>query len=180
MRCTLGRTCWRAGRRGVRAARAAVGRVDQVEQVRVLGLVQLQGAGEPFEDAVGRALRVPALQAGVVVHADPGQQRDLLAAQPGDAPVTAVRGQAGLLRGDPGPAGGQELADLVPVVHDLEVTFLAGGEGGPVSTWNGRLSLPGAGPGFMDTSGGDQPGAPGAGREGRESFDACNPDVRSR
>jgi hypothetical protein len=44
---------------------------------------------------------------------------------------------------------GQEVADLVPVVHDFEVTFGPGALGGPVSTRNARLSLTGAIPGFM-------------------------------
>jgi hypothetical protein len=94
--------------------------------VRALGLVQLQGAGERAEHTVGHAAGVAALEPGVVVDADPGQQRHLLAAQPGDAPVPAVGGQPRLIRGDPGPPRGQEVADLVPVVHDHEATFRPG------------------------------------------------------
>ena len=74
---------------------------------------------------------IPPLQAGVVVDADPGQERDFLAAQPGDTPVAAVGGQARLLRGDPGPPGDQEVADLVPVVHAYNRTFRPRRAGGP-------------------------------------------------
>jgi len=58
--------------------------------VGALGLVQLQGAGDALEDAVGRPGGPAAFQAGVVVDADPGEERDLLAAQPGDPAVAAV------------------------------------------------------------------------------------------
>ncbi len=87
----------------------------QVEQVRALGLIQLQGAGECVKDGVGGAAGVAAFQAGVVVDAEPGQQRDLLPAEPGDAAAGAIGGQARLLGGDPGPPGGQEVTDLAPV-----------------------------------------------------------------
>ena len=63
-----------------------------------LGVVELQGADERLEHAVRDALRVAALEPRVVLDADAGEQRDLLAAQPRDAPVTAVRRQARLLR----------------------------------------------------------------------------------
>ena len=82
-----------------------------------LCLVELQGAGERFEHAVGDAVHVPALDPGVVGDADAGQDGDLLAAQPGDA-AAAVGGQARLLGGDLRPAGGQELSDLASRVHD--------------------------------------------------------------
>ena len=83
-----------------------------------LGLVQVQGAGDAFQHAVGRAGRPAAFQPGVVVDADPGQERDLFPAQPGHPAVAAVGGQPGLLGGDPGAAGDQEVAHLVPVVHN--------------------------------------------------------------
>ena len=50
-------------------------------------------------------LDVAAFELGVVLDADPGQHRHLLAAQPGHASPAAVGAQAGLLRRDPGPAG---------------------------------------------------------------------------
>jgi hypothetical protein len=85
--------------------------------VRPLGLVQLQGAGDAVEHALGDASQVASLQPGVVIDADTGQERDLLPAQPGDAAVPAERRQAHLLRRQPGPARGKELAGLAAVVH---------------------------------------------------------------
>ena len=73
--------------------------------MRAFGLVELEGAGERLEHAVGDAVHLPPLDAGVVGDADTGQDGDLLAAQPGDA-AAAVGGQPGLLGGDPGPPGG--------------------------------------------------------------------------
>jgi hypothetical protein len=46
------------------------------------------------------------------------------------------RGQAGLLGSDPGLAGGEELACLVPVVHDHYARCLLPAVGGSVITWN--------------------------------------------
>ena len=78
-----------------------------------LGLVELQGVDDAVQDVVGDAADVAALEARVVLDADPGEHRDLLAAQAFDATVGAVDGKAGLLRGDLGAAGGEELADVV-------------------------------------------------------------------
>ena len=55
----------------------------EIEQVRALRLVELQGAGERSEDAVGDAGHVAALDPGVIGDADASQDGDLLAAQPG-------------------------------------------------------------------------------------------------
>jgi len=68
----------------------------EIEQVRAFGLVELQGAGERFQHAVGDAVEVAALDPGVVGDADAGQDGDFLAAQAGD-PAAAVGGQPGLL-----------------------------------------------------------------------------------
>ena len=46
-----------------------------------LGLVELQSAGDAVEHVLGDAAGVPALEAGVVLDADPGQEGDLLPAQ---------------------------------------------------------------------------------------------------
>ncbi len=67
-----------------------------VVQVRPSGLVELQRAGEGLQHVVGDATEIAALEAGVVVDAHPGEQRDLLPTQPGHPPVAAERGQAGL------------------------------------------------------------------------------------
>jgi hypothetical protein len=55
--------------------------------VPTFGLVQLQRLGEGVQHGLGDPAEVAALQAGVVVDAHPGQQRDLLAAQAGHASV---------------------------------------------------------------------------------------------
>ena len=115
----------------------AVGRPGQVEQMDPLGLVELQRGGQGVEDAFGDPAQVAPLEPDVVVDADPGEQGDLLPAEPGDAPVAPVRGQAGPIRADPGPPRAQELARLLPVVHTPEPTGAPAGVGGPVSTWVG-------------------------------------------
>jgi hypothetical protein len=84
--------------------------------VRPFGVVELQRAGERLEHAFRDAAHVAALEAGVVGNADSGQDRDLLAAQSGNAPRT-VGGEPHLVWRDLGSPGGQELADLAPGVH---------------------------------------------------------------
>ena len=91
------------------------------------GVVQLQRAGECLEHRLGNAAQIAALETRVVVDADAGQKRDLLAAEPGHAPRSAVRAQPCLLRRDLRPPGGQELANLVPRVHDVEISGLRAG-----------------------------------------------------
>ena len=61
------------------------GRAGEVEEVRALGVVELERASERLQHALGDAAQVAALQAGVVVDADAGQDGDLLAAQAGNA-----------------------------------------------------------------------------------------------
>jgi hypothetical protein len=63
----------------------------EVEQVQAFGVVELQGSREGIQDAVGHAVRVAALQAGVVRDADACEHGDLFAAQAGDA-AAAVDG----------------------------------------------------------------------------------------
>jgi hypothetical protein len=84
--------------------------------MRALGVVELKRAGERLEDEVGDAAEVSALQALVVLDADAGQRRHLLAAEAGHAPL-AVGGQASLLRRHLRPPGGQELGDVAGGVH---------------------------------------------------------------
>ena len=88
--------------------------------MRPFGIVELQRAGERLEHAFGHAAHVAALEAGVVGNADSGQDRDLLAAQSGNAPRT-VGGQPDLVWRDLGSPGGQELADLAPGLHRSSV-----------------------------------------------------------
>ena len=74
-------------------------RAGKVEQVRTLSVIELQGSGKRVQDGVGGAAGVAAFQAGVVVDADPGQQRDLLPAQASDAPGDAPGGAGPPTRG---------------------------------------------------------------------------------
>src|SRR3954452_6423991 len=91
------------------------GGAEQVEQVRPLGAVEPQRLRDALDDAFGDAGGVAALQADVVLRGDPDQERRLLPAQSRHpAAVSAVGGKARLLRGDPGPAGAEELPDLGP------------------------------------------------------------------
>ena len=91
------------------------GGADEIEQVGAFGLVELQGAGDAFEHVVGDAVGVAAFEPGVVLDADPGEHRNLFAAQSLDAPVRAVDGKSRLFGGDLGATGGEELADAVLV-----------------------------------------------------------------
>ena len=90
----------------------------------------VQRTGDGIQHAVGDSGEVAAFQSGVVVGADPGQH-GYFSRRAGDAPP-AVGGQAGLLGGDPGPWGGQELPYLVPAVHTRQATVAPRvGWGGP-------------------------------------------------
>jgi hypothetical protein len=110
-----------------------VGGSDKVHEVGVLGVVELQGPCQCLEDAVRDPLDVAALEAGVIRNADPGEDGDLFAAQSGDA-ARAVARQSNLVRADPGPTGGQELADLGLSVHDFQGRPTRLGVGDPAST----------------------------------------------
>ena len=85
--------------------RGGVGGAGEVVEVGAFGVVELQRPGQCVEDRVGDAAQVAALQPGVVVDTDPGERRDLLPAQPGDAALVAEGRQAGLGGGDAGRGG---------------------------------------------------------------------------
>jgi hypothetical protein len=85
--------------------------------VLLLGLVEVQGAGQGVENAVGSTGEVAAFELGVVLNADPGQVGDLAAAQPGHAAVAVEVLQSGLLGADLGAARAEEGFNLVTVVH---------------------------------------------------------------
>ena len=111
------------------------------------GVVELQGAGDGVEDGRGDAGERAAFELGVVLDADPGQGRDLTAAQPGHPPG-ADTGQTRLLRGDLGSSRDQELADLGTVVHIIDVTTGSAGVGMPcqyTSSTGTPPSAPGSG-----------------------------------
>ena len=83
------------------------------------GLVRSRRAGaliERLEDAAGRSCDLAALETGVVLHAHPGEQRDLAAAQSRHAAGPRGR-ETRHLGSDASPAGGEELLDLCTVVH---------------------------------------------------------------
>src|SRR5580658_834236 len=107
------------------------------------GLVQLQRASDSVEYGIGGAGQVPALHAHVVVDAHPGEQRDLLAAQPfHPAVASSLGGQARLSGRDALAPREEELADLGSVIHACtvgtrravrEVLALPGSAGPPKS-----------------------------------------------
>ena len=59
-----------------------LGRTGQIEEVGPLGVVQLKSAGERLEHPLRDPVQVAALQAGVVVGTDPGEERDFLPPEP--------------------------------------------------------------------------------------------------
>jgi hypothetical protein len=81
------------------------------------GLVELQRSRDALEHVLGGAGRVPALQACVVLDADPGEHRGFFPPQPLHPAITAIRGEASLLQGDLGSPRGQELPDVVYGCH---------------------------------------------------------------
>src|SRR5207253_3425282 len=102
----------------------------EVEEVCSLGLVELQRTGKRLENALRNATRVATLEPGVVVDADSGEQGALLPPKPWNASSTAEGAQTRLLRRDLRASGGQELADLVPRVHNPRVARLGARCGG--------------------------------------------------
>ena len=77
-----------------RAARTATGAgvgrgPREIEQVGALRIVELERSGESGEHVVRHAAGHAAFEAHVVLGGDPGEHRDLFAAQAGDAPVRA-------------------------------------------------------------------------------------------
>lgn len=80
-----------------------------------LGGVELERVGDPVDDGLGDAGGVAPLEPDVVLRRHTGQQRHLLAPQPGDTTtLVAVGWQPRLLRGDPGTPRAKELTDLRP------------------------------------------------------------------
>ncbi len=76
----------------------AVGGLGQVQQVGAFGVVELEGAGDGFEDGRGDAGEVAAFEFGVVLDADVGQRGDL-AACAGRARGAGIRRAAPPARG---------------------------------------------------------------------------------
>lgn len=82
-----------------------------------VALVELQRASDAIEDVFRDATHVAALEANVVLGADPGEQRHLFAAESLDPSVAAVDREARLLGRDARPARDEELTDVVPRIH---------------------------------------------------------------
>jgi len=123
-------------RLGLAPARPRPGRLGgagEIEEMAALGVVELERPGQCLQHALGGAAHVSALQARVVRDAHAGQDRDLFAAQSGNATSTVGR-QPGLLGRDPGAAGGQELTDVLLGLHENQRRPGAARLGDPAST----------------------------------------------
>ena len=110
----LGRTrCGAGDRRGARSTLAIRTRSSRWDRSASSSWSARLTASSTSSDT----MRVAALQLGVVLDADVGEQCDLLPPQAGHPPLSAVHRKAGLLRADPGAARAQELADPGRVAH---------------------------------------------------------------
>src|SRR5439155_10077983 len=125
-------------RRAATSPRRRVRCTCEVEEVCSLGLVELKRTGKRLQNALRNATRVAALEARVVVDAHPGEERHFLPAKPRNTPVVTVGAQTRLLRRELGPPGGQELADLVPGIHEDEGNSAPLRLRGPANTWINR------------------------------------------
>ena len=103
-----------------------MGGASKVEEVSALGVVELERSGQRLQHAFGDAAQVSAFQTRVVRNADAGQDSDLFTTQAWDAP-RAVGRQASLLRRYRGAAGGEELLDLLPRIHETSLDLDTGG-----------------------------------------------------
>src|SRR3954454_22279332 len=101
--------------------RALVRRADEVVEMSVLGLVQLQGPTEAVENSLRDSGPVAAFEPHVVLGAHAGQQGHLFAPQRLPPTASAEVGQARLGWGEPFAPRGQELTNVVPVVHGFEL-----------------------------------------------------------
>lgn len=101
-----------AARRRRRFGGVAGGVDREVAQVLVFLVVEVERPGEGVEDGGAGAGLLAALQADVVLDADPGQGGELLAAQSGGAAQAGADGEADLLGPRLRTAGSQEAAQL--------------------------------------------------------------------
>jgi hypothetical protein len=109
--------------RGSAAAGRRAGGSGEVEEVSALCLIEAKGLGERFENTVGDADQIAALDPRVVLDADAGELGDLAAAQARNTALP-VGGYPSLLRRDLRPPGAEELADLGFAVHGSRVALL--------------------------------------------------------
>lgn len=114
------------------------GPVGEGVQVGALGVLEVERGGQGVEDLCGGAAAAALLQAGVVVHADPGQPGELLPAQPGHP--AGPRGrlvEPGPLRAQPGTCRAQESRQRQAGVITAHVTSVP-----PSSLERGRRGWP--------------------------------------
>src|SRR3984957_15124449 len=129
------------GRAAPLAGRPVAGGAGQVEEMSPLGFVQAERPRDRSEDTVRDAGQAAALHPVVVVDADPGQGRDLLAPQSGDLP-RSVGGEADLPGRDLRAPRGEEVPHFGLRVHLTEVNPRPRSRGCPVSTWTSPSSRP--------------------------------------
>jgi hypothetical protein len=129
--------CWTATGAGSGSRRS-----DEVVEVGSFCVVEVQRPGDAFEDIVGDALGVAALEAGVVLDAHSCEAGNFVSTEARDPAAGAVDRYARLFRGDPGSTGGEELSDLLAVVHGGHGTSASRVQGVPVRTPHDRHSLP--------------------------------------
>jgi len=117
------------------------GSAGKVVQVGPFRFVEAQGPAQRIKDAVGDAGEVSSLQTGVVVGADAREHGHFFAPQAGNS-SPPVGGHARLLGCDPGPSGGQELANLGPAVHTARLRRPSECRGGlPLHGYAGPVTI---------------------------------------
>ena len=95
-----------------------VRRAREIEQVVVLGIVESQGLADGVEHRLGHPAGVAALELGVVLDADPRQERHLAAPEARHPPLPSEHRQPRPRRRDLRPSRGEKLADVIFVTHD--------------------------------------------------------------
>jgi hypothetical protein len=88
--------------------------------VGAFGIVESQCAHQGLQHRVGDTTQVAALEAGVVVHADPGQRGDLFTAQTWHAAFVAEDRKPCLGRADPGSPAGKEVLHVLALIHTCD------------------------------------------------------------
>ena len=106
----------------------------QPEEVITFRLVELERVHDTLQDAVGDLAHIAALEPGVVLDADPGEQRRLFPAETGDPPARTVDRKPDLLRRDLRAPGGEKLAKIILGTHGFHRTDRSADDGDPVRT----------------------------------------------
>ena len=116
------------------------GHAGERGQITARLVVQAQDPGQGVHHLLGRTAITPAFEPDVVLGADPGQHRDLFAAQAGHPPAAEV-GQAVFFRARELTTRPQEIAEKV---HPATIRRVPDAWGAPTSTPLGSASLGGA------------------------------------